>query len=162
MLKTHPKELLERGWYLLPISPNKKNPYTRFARKGFYSATNDLNQINQWLEAKPNLNWGIACDMSGLLVVDVDYRNLDKASWQLAKELWADTYQVETGDGIHFYFQAEKGLKVPGKLADGIDIKYRGYVVAEGSTHENGKIYSAIQAPVMQLSEHPILGKELL
>jgi hypothetical protein len=162
MLKTHPTELLERGWYLLPVAPNSKEPFTKLARKGFYSASNDKYQINSWLEREPNLNWGIACEMSGLLVVDVDYRNLNQSSWRLAKELWAETYQVETGDGIHYYFQANKGLKVPGKLADGIDIKYRGYVVADGSVHENGKTYSANQMPVMKLQEHPILGKELM
>jgi hypothetical protein len=33
------------------------------------------------------------------------------------------------------------GLTPPGKLADGIDIKYRGYVVAPPSIHANGKAY---------------------
>jgi len=162
MLKTHPKELLARGWYVLPVEPNNKNPYTRFARKGFYSATNDLDQVDQWLSKNQELNWGVACEMSGLLVIDIDYRALTKDSWDYAKQLVCDTYTVETGDGIHLYFAAEKGLTMRGKLADGIDIKYRGYVVADGSTHPNGKIYSAIEMPVMQLKDHSLLGKELI
>jgi hypothetical protein len=162
MLKTHPRELIERGWYLLPVAPNSKEPFTKLARKGFYSASNDKDQINSWLEREPNLNWGIACEMSGLVVIDIDYRNLNQSSWSLSKEIWAKTYQVETGDGLHMYFQAPQGLSMRGKLADGIDIKYRGYVVADGSNHPNGKVYSADNLPVMKLEQHPILGKELL
>jgi len=161
MLKTHPSELLARGWYLLPVAPNSKQPFTKLAHKGFYSASNEIDQINSWLKTEPELNWGIACEMSNLLVIDIDYRNLNQATWALAKELFADTYSVETGDGIHMYFQAPQGLKVKGKIVDGIDIKYRGYVVADGSIHANGKIYTANDLPVMKLEEHPLLSKEI-
>jgi hypothetical protein len=162
MLKTHPRELIERGWYLLPVEPNDKNPYTRFARKGFYSASNELEQIEKWLEKKPNLNWGVACKMSGLVVIDCDYRNMNQESWSYAKEIYADTYQVETGDGMHFYFSIDQQLSMPAKLAEGIDVKYNGYVVGEGSTHPNGKTYTANPMPIMNLLDHPILKGELL
>ena len=162
MLKTHPKELVEKGWYLLPVAPNAKEPYTRFARKGLYSATNDLEQINKWLEKEPNLNWGVACMMSNLVVIDCDYRNMNQESWDYAKEIYADTYRVETGDGMHFYFEVDDEVHMPGKLAEGIDVKYRGYVVADGSTHPNGKVYSAENMPLMKLNNHPILAGELL
>lgn len=148
IIRTHPTELIDRGWYLLPVRPNDKDPYTKFARRGFYSASNDKEQINQWLKVKPDLNWGIACEMSGLIVLDFDYRSMDSQADEfhhLCDQIYYhQTKVVSTGDGLHYYFKAPKELRVAGKIFNGVDIKYRGYVVAEGSIHANGKTYMSL------------------
>lgn len=131
------------GWFVLPIKPKSKEPITRFVRNGFKSATNDLSIVKEWLKAEPEMNLGIACEMSGLLVVDVDYRNMTPDSWSLAKQVFQETMMVETGDGVHLYFQTENLSGVRGKLDFGLDIKYKGYVVAAPSIHSNGKQYEA-------------------
>lgn len=150
MLKIQPSELLDRGWYLLPVAPNSKEPFTKFAHRGFYSASNDLSKIKSWLDREPKLNWGVACEMSGLIVFDFDFDRMDHEAdeWhhKFDSLYYEDSYVVETGNGIHYYFKAPKDLQVAGKLANGIDIKYRGYVVTEGSTHANGKVYQALKS----------------
>jgi hypothetical protein len=78
---------------------------------------------------------------------DVDYRN-----GGTTQGLDTNTFTVETGDGLHLYYQATAPT-YPGKLRDGVDIKFNGYVVTAGSLHENGKFYEVVKdiepAPVM-------------
>jgi hypothetical protein len=136
-------EYVDNGWFVLPIKPSSKEPVTRLVRNGFKSATNDLTVVEEWLQAEPEMNLGIACEMSGLLVIDVDYRNMTPDSWSLAKQVFQETMMVETGDGVHLYFQASGLSGVRGKLDFGLDIKYKGYVVAAPSFHSNGKQYEA-------------------
>ena len=136
-------DYVTKGWFVLPIKPSSKEPITRFVRNGFKSATNDLTVVDSWIEAEPEMNVGIACEMSGLLVIDIDYRNMTPDSWTLAKQVFQETMMVETGDGVHLYFKADGLSDVKGKLDAGIDIKYKGYVVAAPSIHSNGKQYEA-------------------
>lgn len=134
---------VDNGWFVLPIKPSSKEPITHFVRNGFKSATNDLTVVDSWIQAVPDMNLGIACEMSGLLVIDIDYRNITPDSWTLAKQVFQETMMVETGDGVHLYFKADGLSDVKGKLDAGIDIKYKGYVVAAPSIHSNGKQYEA-------------------
>jgi hypothetical protein len=148
MLKTNPRELIERGWYLLPVMPNAKQPYARLAKNGHLSATNDINQFEIWNETKQDLNWGISCKPSNLVVIDFDYRNMGEQEHEILsyfeRAYYEHTYTVRTGDGIHYYFNAPKNLKAKGKLLGGIDIKHNGYVLAEGSIHPNGQVYESL------------------
>ena len=136
-------DFAEKGWHVLPIRPKAKEPLGKLARFGHLSATTDKDILMNWFDQAPNMNIGIACEMSGLVVIDIDYRNLTKESWRYAKLLYADTLIVETGDGVHLYFKAPQGLSLPAKLDDGIDVKYRGYVVAPPSVHPTGKVYES-------------------
>ncbi|NDE71961.1 MAG: hypothetical protein EB054_04580, partial [Actinobacteria bacterium] len=99
-------------------------------------------------EKSPLLNIGIACAPSNLVVFDVDYRNGGTTDG-----LELDTFTVATGDGLHLYYQAPVGATFGGKLRQGVDIKFNGYVVTAGSVHENGKFYEVVKdiepAPVM-------------
>ena len=80
-------------------------------------------------------------------MIDLDYRNFTGKAEQLEARLVADhpTYTVKTGDGFHLYYQADNLPQwVPGKIVDGIDVKYRGYVVAAPSRHPSGAFYREI------------------
>jgi hypothetical protein len=134
---------VEKGWKVLAVTTKDKRPSIRFMRYGHNSATDELDVISSWFDEIDDLNIGIACEKSGLIVLDLDYRNMCKCSWALAKQLYAETMIVETGDGVHMYFTTEALSGVKGKLASGIDIKYKGYVVAPPSVHSNGKRYEA-------------------
>jgi len=137
-------EYCAKNWFVLPIKPCSKEPITYLVRNGFKSATTDFRVVESWLKAEPEMNFGISCEMSGLIVIDIDYRNMTRDSWELGKMLSViDTMIVETGDGMHIYFTTEVLSGVKAKLALGIDIKYKGYVVAPPSVHSNGKRYEA-------------------
>lgn len=138
----------ERGWYVLPCYPRQKVPFFPIAKRGYKSASNKPATVKKWFEKSPSLNIGIACAPSNLVVFDVDFRNGGTTDG-----LDLETFTVRTGDGLHLYYKAQEGVSYPGKLRDGVDIKFNGYVVTAGSLHENGKFYEVIKdiqpAPVM-------------
>ncbi len=146
-------DYIEKGWFVLPVRPNSKEPNGRLVKRGFLGATRYPKQVREWFKIEPNSNIGIACEMSGLLVLDFDYKNLKLPNPILDKFKAIETLRVETGNGFHLYFIAPKNLTiVPGKLIDGIDVKYRGFVVAPPSRHKNGKHYVADKTSVALLT----------
>lgn len=138
----------ERGWYVLPISPNQKTPFFPIAKQGYKSASNHPETVAQWFQGSQKLNIGIACAPSNLVVFDVDFRNGGTTDG-----LELDTFTVQTGDGLHLYYQTTTEVSFPGKLRQGVDIKFNGYVVTAGSKHQNGKFYEIVKdiqpAPIM-------------
>jgi hypothetical protein len=132
-------EYADRGWAVMPLLPNKKDPHFDLCRRAYLSATTDHELINFWFDYDSNINIGIACSTSGLVVFDIDYRN----GGELLKE-FEPTYTVKTGDGMHLYYATSPAAVYRGKLADGIDIKYKGYVAAAPSIHPSGARYTVI------------------
>ena len=129
----------DRGWAVMPLLPNKKDPHFDLCRRAYLSATTDHKLINFWFDYDPNINVGIACSTSGLVVFDIDYRNGGELL-----EQFEPTYTVKTGDGLHLYYATSPAAVYRGKLADGIDIKYKGYVAAAPSIHPSGARYTVI------------------
>jgi hypothetical protein len=132
-------EYAEKGWAVLPLLPNKKDPHFDLAQGAYLSATTDSKLINFWFDYDQNINIGIACFQSGLVVLDIDYRN----GGQMLPE-FKPTYTVETGDGLHLYYKADQSNVFRGKLTDGIDIKWKGYVATAPSIHPSGARYTVI------------------
>lgn len=132
-------EYAERGWAVLPLLPRKKDPHFDLAQRAYLSASTDSKLINFWFDYDQKINIGIACYQSGLVVFDIDYRN----GGELLPE-FEPTYTVQTGDGLHLYYTADKSDVFKGKLTDGIDIKWKGYVAAAPSIHPSGANYKVI------------------
>lgn len=136
-------EYAAKGWATFPLAPNSKIPMA--GSHGYKDATTDLAQIMKWWNEEPNANIGIATEASGLLVVDVDPRNLGD-QWEHLGELaepggdvWKGPVEAVTpGGGWHYYFQLPE---FPHKklIAPGVDLKgYGGYVVAPPSVTKDG------------------------
>lgn len=136
----------KKGWFVLPLKPQSKEP-CKFLRRGYLDASNDLTTVKKWFE-KPDLNVGLAIVQSDLVVLDFDKRNvISKHQWKSYLELCMrlNTHTVETDDGYHFYFKADKSKHFKGKLIPGIDIKHKGYVVLPPSIHPNGSTYRVLK-----------------
>jgi hypothetical protein len=129
-----------------------KHPKTA---NGHKDATTNPEQVSLWLQT--STNFGISCEASDLLVLDIDPRNGGLESWErllrAAPELDRHTVAVWTGEyshngllvrGFHVYFhlprETEATVQLPGEF-EGIDIKRKGYVVAPGSKHQSGVNY---------------------
>ena len=132
-------EYADRKWAVLPLLPCKKDPHFDLAQRAYLSATTDKDLINFWFDYDDKINIGIACYQSGLVVFDIDYRN----GGELLPE-FKPTYTVQTGDGLHLYYTANNSDVFRGKLNDGIDIKWKGYVAAAPSVHPSGATYTVI------------------
>lgn len=137
-MKSAAHSYIDQGWAVLPLKANSKDPNFNLIDKAYLSATKDHNLVDFWFNMDPNANLGIACRQSGLVVIDIDYRN----GGELLNEM-NQTYTVKTGGGLHLYYQAEQDMAFRGKIEEGIDIKFKGYVAAPPSIHPNGKKYEA-------------------
>lgn len=131
---------MKRDWYYFPLTKGGKRPWTKH---GWQDASADPLQIDKWMREKPGCNWGLACGMSGLTVVDVDPRNGGLVSFEAIKDLLPPTYTVLTGGGgWHYYY---RGITRSSTPFQGIDLQSDGkYVVAEGSIHPSGRFYACV------------------
>ena len=136
----------ERGWKVFPVKRDK-TPYTQ---RGYKSATTDAEQIRSWWAQHPTAGIAVACDASELLVLDIDPRNGgDRTLAQLEDkhgELPHGPRSLTGGGGWHLFYTAPSFSPV-GKLGNGIDVKYHGYVVLPCSLHESGSRYEWLVAP---------------
>jgi hypothetical protein len=127
----------ERGWPVLPL--NGKRP----AIKGVvHSASLDDSFIKQRFATGCNV--GIQTGKaSGIVVVDVDPRNGGDATLSdliTDHGIMPETLQAITGGGGYHLFFNHPGVKLRGKLGDGIDIKSDGgFIVAPPSVHPDTK-----------------------
>lgn len=115
-------------------------------RKWQDNATDDLDEIESIWRQHPNANIGVFCQGSGVVVLDIDPRNGgDETLAKLEAEhgKLPETVTTETGGGgLHFWFKAPKGLeRLAGKLGQGIDVKFNGYVLVPPSNHTSGENY---------------------
>lgn len=137
-----------RGWKVMPLKAGKKDPHFDLIKNAYLSATDDLELIKFWYSVDPKANLGIACSTSGLIVIDIDFRNGGKML-----DIFNETYTVKTGDGLHLYYKANPDFQYKATFEAGIDIKYKGYVAAAPSIHPNGKIYEIVKdLPVAEMS----------
>lgn len=137
-------ECANRGICVFPLNPRTKEPNGLLAPQGFKSAIRDPESVSRLWASEPDSGIGVACAMSGLVVLDVDPRNggnetLRRHLEELGPLPTTWTCATPSG-GVHIYF-ADDGSSYRGKLGDGIDIKSKGYVIAPPSIHPCGAPY---------------------
>lgn len=127
-----------RGWKVFPLKPHQKVPDTLHGQK---DATSDEETIKGWFGNHRDLNYGIACDISGLYVIDVD-SGRGKAGQDTWEKLTIDhphvpTFTVKTASGgFHYYYAMPDQMALrnsASKLGQDIDTRGNGYVVGPGS-----------------------------
>lgn len=127
---------VKMGWHLFPIHSGTKRPATPH---GFKDATNDFARIERYAIRNPNANWAVACEASGLFVLDIDgeqgarsYAALVSAYSALSQTI----VQATPRGGWHIFFKAPEGglPSTVGKLGAGLDTRgVGGYVIVEPS-----------------------------
>lgn len=127
------------GVYVFPVAADGKEPITPH---GHRDATTDPGQIRAWWTAHPDARIGAWARRSGWIVVDVDPRyGGDATLAQLKAEhgpLPCACWQRSGSGGEHIVLRDPHGdplsrTPMVGKLGDGVDVKYNGYVVVEPS-----------------------------
>lgn len=127
-----------RGWWVLPLKPNSKDPNHDLISNAYRSAEINNKAAMAWWLRKPEANLGIAARQSGLVILDIDYRNGGKYD-----KLFNMTYTVKTPDGYHLYYKHQFGDAYKSRLT-GVDVKHNGYVAAAPSIHPSGELYKVI------------------
>ena len=153
----------KNGFYVIPLVENSKRPLISDWQN---RATTNPLQIDSWWSEHPNANIGIACEVSNLIVIDLDtskgapppspWKELGvKDGKDVFKEICRnagdsqlfDTYSVETpSGGRHLYFYDQNISIKQGAEVNGwwrVDSRSKGgYIVGEGScllNSDNGK-----------------------
>jgi hypothetical protein len=108
----------------------------------------------------PKALYGLPCGPNGLFVLDADrHGNGDGVANVMALFArcgfnWQSVPVVQTPrDGLHFIFQKPAGLgKTKGKIADAVDVRDNGYIIAPGITLPDGRRYALVNGRVEQLA----------
>src|SRR5437899_579359 len=136
----HVNEAIGRGFHVFGLTPKDKIPLP--GSQGFKDSRSpdDPNVVAPWNE-DPNRNIGINLGASDLCVLDFDKLETIPGWVNETK-----TYKVKSAKGVHVYF---RGARKTTKLyADGQvvgDVKSTGgYVLAAGSVHPDGPVYTVI------------------
>jgi len=150
----------KNGFYVIPLVENSKRPLISDWQN---RATTNPLQIDHWWTEHPRANIGIACEVSNLIVIDLDtskgaippspwdkfgVKNGEDVFKEICKKAGDDqlfeTYSVETPSGgkhLYFYDQnlpIKQGTEVNGWWR--VDTRSKGgYIVAEGSSIVNPK-----------------------
>ena len=165
-------DLVNRGWFVHILRPGMKVPATPNGQK---DATQDLATIFDWWGQLPEGNPAVACEPSGLYVIDVDMGmgKVGAESWAslVALHGHVETFTVRTrSGGLHYYYALPEAL--PGasettsspsdqprmrnsasKLGKDIDTRGNGYVVAPGSVVDGGAYVIELDIPPAPLPE---------
>lgn len=124
-------------------------------------SSKDEYDIKGWWDTNPNYNIALHCLKTGLFVIDIDPRSggdesyekliqmLDEAGVNLPETVEATTGSYNVNGkivrGRHIYFKCGTGELLVGNLSslglEGIDIKYKGYVMLPSSKHFSGSTY---------------------
>lgn len=133
----HALRYADLGWYVIPVRRDK----TPIDGYGLNSATKDPAVIRKIWDNTPEAGIAIACEKSGLVVLDIDPRNGGYESLaRLEAEqgiVHSSVVSLTQGGGEHRFFKAAD-LSYPGTLGAGLDIKHRGYVLVEPSSGVDG------------------------
>lgn len=123
------------GWPVLPVGSDKRP----LAGKGITHATTEETTIRRWWARWPAAGIGIHLEAAGLCAIDIDPRN----GTEMKPADFPATLTARTGGGgWHLIYRAPEGTALPGKLAAGVDIKHKGYIVVEPSLHPSGNRYA--------------------
>lgn len=154
------EQYIKMGWHIIPIhypangecscrnpdcSNFAKHPITK---RGHKDASNDLNQIQEWLYRWPNANISIATGkISNLVVLDIDPRHggdKELAELEKAHQPLSRLGTVLTGgNGLHYYFKTNLLIKNRTNLRPGIDVRGEGgFIIAPPSIHKSDLRYN--------------------
>lgn len=148
-LVDHALRYAARGWSVFPCQSGGKRPLTSHGQD---DATTDEARIIGWWRATPTANIGIACEPSGLVVLDID----GPAGWESFANYPEDpavpgftippTVTAVTGRGAHLYYRVPEGRRARRNTTGmdgwaGLDVRSNGYVIAPPSVHPDGGLY---------------------
>lgn len=158
------------GWMIFPLKPQKKAPL----HKGWQEAsTNNIKTIRGWLYNYPEINWGLYCKKSGIIVIDVDrhtskegvlvdgFQNFNELIKKHNINIRTDTViSISGNNGMHLLYRApEKFICNKRELAANVHIIYNGFIVIPPSIHPNGNKYTwqrtnaPSRTPLLKLDE---------
>lgn len=134
-----------------------KSPYVA---NGYHQATACPAILRHWAATYPEALYGLPCAPNCVFVLDAD-RHGNGDGIANAQAIFVrhgfDCQSVPVvqtpGNGLHFLFQKPAGLgKTKGRIADAVDVRDNGYIIAPGNILPNGRRYRLVNGTVEQLA----------
>ena len=112
----------------------------RFSWKKYQTVAPADADIEQWTKQYPGANWAI---VTGVRVVVIDADSRDAVQFIEEGGITRTPLRAITSKGKHFYYQVNPALQIRNSVKKNkIDVRGAGgYVVAPGSTHQDGTRY---------------------
>lgn len=134
-----------------------KSPYVA---NGFHQANTHPDLLKHWATMYRGALYGLPCAPNDLFVLDADrHGHGDGVANAMAIFTrtgfdWQSIPVVQTpGDGLHFIFQRPAGLpKTKGKIAEAVDVRDNGYIIAPGNALPDGRRYHLVNGTIEQLA----------
>lgn len=155
----HARIAAAREWRPFPCEYGGKRPAVGL-KWGTATATTSVDKTLEWWFGREPVNIGISAKGAGLTFLDDDTGTADgmeRLCQAYGREV-PKTYRVRTSKGWHWYFTTPPGAEIANAgqgsyLKDefGFDVRGNrggqenagGYVIAAGSVHESGAVYTA-------------------
>lgn len=146
-IKAAALEYARNGLKIFPCDRATKRP---LVEHGFYAASKDLAQVEEWWDEHPGASIGCATgEVNGLLVLDIDLPDGPDSLADLEAEhgpLPRTREQITGSGGRHRFFIYPFGHNVPSsasKIGKKLDIRAnKGYVILPPSGHVSGNSYA--------------------
>ena len=127
---------------------------------GYHQASTHPDLLKHWAARYRGALYGLPCAPNNLFVLDADrHGNGDGVANLMAMFArhgfdWQSVPVVHTpGDGLHFIFQKPAGLaKTKGKIAEAVDVRDNGYIIAPGNILPDGRRYALVNGSIEQLA----------
>jgi len=146
--------LAAEGFLVFPLKENEKIPATS---NGFYDATREPKQLQEWWLSHPEWNLGIRTGKdSDLDVIDLDMKNGKDGigSYKsIADQLPTGNRIIKTPNGYHVYVKHSGALHTGADFLEGLDVRSDGGYVVGQSSVVDGKTYELHRDAPMQRIE---------
>ncbi len=149
--------LAHDGFYVFPLRPGSKLPLK--GSRGLYDATRDQSQIIDWFETDDVPNIGISPGRSGVIVVDLAYKDGVEA-WpeRLPISSLTPTLTAQTpSGGFHRYYRLPPHVMIGSsidRVGKGVTIRSTaGYIVAPPSIVAGEKYHWTNELPMASAPE---------
>lgn len=112
-------EYIERGWSIIPISPETKRPLIKW--REFQGRIATAEEVEEWFDQWPGAYLAVVTGaISGVCIVDTDNKSAE--DFARANGLTRTPITVETKNGRHFYFAHPRDGKHRGPRA-GVNVR---------------------------------------
>ncbi len=148
------------GVPVFPCREGGDRPKSPYVANGYHQANTQIELLKHWASRYPSALYGLPCAPNNLFVLDADrHGNGDGVANLMVMFArhgfdWQSVPVVHTpGDGLHFIFQKPAGLaKTKGKIAEAVDVRDNGYIIAPGNVLPDGRRYALLNGSIEQLA----------
>lgn len=148
------------GVSIFPCRESGERSKSPYIPNGFHDASANIATLRHWATMYPTAIYGLPCSPNGLFVLDADRHGKGDGVATVMEIFghygfgWQSVPAVRTPrDGLHLIFKKPAGIgKTKGKIADAVDVRDNGYIIAPGAMLPDGRCYELLNGTIGELA----------